>query len=298
MTDASAPSPRFGLSAALATPFDASLAIDVGRARAHVVDLLARGCASVTLFGTTGEGASIGARERALLHEGLLAAGIAPERMIVTILACDLEGAQAQGREALGRGAGGLLATPPFYFAAPDEDALHAWYARFFESVGAQMPRVVLYHIPQVTGVPLSARLVARLKREFGPLVHGVKDSSGSRESAEAFLEIEDLCVLVGDERLLAGAVAKGAAGAISGMANLVPERLDALIRRASPDPVLDALVDAVCEWPVVPTIKSLLAETTGEEGWARVRPPLSVLGSEAGERIRAAWRACGAQPI
>ena len=47
------PNPMFGLSAALATPFNADLSVDLPRMIAHAVDLLTEGCSSVTLFGTT-----------------------------------------------------------------------------------------------------------------------------------------------------------------------------------------------------------------------------------------------------
>ena len=50
---------RFGLSAALTTPFDGAGRIDIAKMVAHARDCLAKGCDSVTLFGTTGEGASL-----------------------------------------------------------------------------------------------------------------------------------------------------------------------------------------------------------------------------------------------
>jgi 4-hydroxy-tetrahydrodipicolinate synthase len=59
---------RFGLSCALATPFDAGGAVDHARLVSHARWCLAAGCGSVTAFGTTGEGSSLGlsARERIL----------------------------------------------------------------------------------------------------------------------------------------------------------------------------------------------------------------------------------------
>ena len=54
------PPDRFGLSCALATPFDAGGAVDHARLVSHVRRCLAAGCGSVTVFGTTGEGSSLG----------------------------------------------------------------------------------------------------------------------------------------------------------------------------------------------------------------------------------------------
>jgi dihydrodipicolinate synthase/N-acetylneuraminate lyase len=54
----------FGLSVALATPFADDRSIDLPRLVAHARQPLAEGCRSVTVFGTTGEGASLGLTER------------------------------------------------------------------------------------------------------------------------------------------------------------------------------------------------------------------------------------------
>ncbi|WP_366520201.1 dihydrodipicolinate synthase family protein [Chelatococcus sp.] len=54
-----------GISAAMATPFNADLSIDTGLLAAHAARLLDEGCSSLTLFGTTGEGPSIATAERA-----------------------------------------------------------------------------------------------------------------------------------------------------------------------------------------------------------------------------------------
>ena len=51
---------RFGLSVALATPFTTEWAIDLPRLVAHGRQSLADGCTSLTAFGTTCEGASLG----------------------------------------------------------------------------------------------------------------------------------------------------------------------------------------------------------------------------------------------
>ena len=55
---------RFGLSVALATPFAEDRSIDLPRLVAHGLQSLADGCNSLTVFGTTGEGASLGLNER------------------------------------------------------------------------------------------------------------------------------------------------------------------------------------------------------------------------------------------
>ena len=67
---------RFGLSVALATPFAEDRSIDLPRLVAHARQSLADGCTSVTVFGTTGEGASLGQNDRQRALGALAGAGI------------------------------------------------------------------------------------------------------------------------------------------------------------------------------------------------------------------------------
>jgi 4-hydroxy-tetrahydrodipicolinate synthase len=69
---------RFGLSVALATPFAEDRSIDLPRLVAHARQSLADGCTSVTVFGTTGEGASLGQNDRQRALGALAGAGIDP----------------------------------------------------------------------------------------------------------------------------------------------------------------------------------------------------------------------------
>ena len=82
---------RFGVSPALVTPFGRDRTVDVEALAAHARDLLGRGCTSVTLFGTTGEGPSVARREREATATGLVRAGIAPEKLVEGVIACSVE---------------------------------------------------------------------------------------------------------------------------------------------------------------------------------------------------------------
>ena len=265
----------FGVSVALVTPFGPNGAVEPARAGAHGARLIDAGADGVTLFGTTGEGASIGPTEREGVLGAVLAAGVAPERVTVCLCATSVDGAQAQARAALDQGVRRLLLTPPFYFKGVSDDGLLAWIAALLERIGGAGPELILYHIPQVTQVPLSPALIRRLKHAYGDAIFGVKDSAGDWEGTRALLPQEDLAVLVGDERLLARAAPLGGAGAISGLANLAPELLSRVVLGAIEEPELNALVEEIVRHPVTPLVKALVGEATGESGWARVRPPL-----------------------
>ncbi|MGR3485998.1 MAG: dihydrodipicolinate synthase family protein [Paracoccaceae bacterium] len=274
-----------GLHAALATPFDETGAVDLGRLGAHAQALVSRGLDGVAPFGTTGEGASIGAAERIAGLDAVLRAGVPADRVTLGLSSCAVPDTVALLHQAADRGVARALLPPPFYFREAAGQGLRDW----FSQVVSQAPDgcgVVLYHIPQVTGVPLDPALVGALDAAFPGRIAGVKDSSGDRASAQGFLALGDMPVLVGDERQLAGAVREGAAGAISGMANVLPERMARGVAAGHDDPGLGALVDAVVAGPVIAGVKALLAHVSGEPGWARTRAPLAPLGAEAAVRL------------
>ncbi|MEP9386004.1 dihydrodipicolinate synthase family protein [Mesorhizobium sp. KR9-304] len=266
----------FGLSAALITPFRADGAIDLPRLVHHARYVLAEGCDSITLFGTTGEGFSIGMRERAAMAGAVLGAGIDAGQFYAGVTATTVADAVEQSRLALDFGARGLLLAPPFYFKNPGEDGLFAWFSEVIEGIGADARGVILYHIPGQTAVPLSVGLVGRLKRAFPGVIAGVKDSSGDKATAAAFLATRgELAILVGDERQLAEAMRNGAQGSICGLANLAPRLLVDAIHGRRDNPLIVPLVDLIVSYPVLPAVKALVAHIHGDDGYARMRAPL-----------------------
>jgi len=268
---------RIGISVALLTPFTAEGAIDTALLADHARDVLAKGAHGVTLFGTTGEGASIALGERAVAMAALLSAGLTEDRIFVGLCATSLGDVLAQIDQALFFGIDTFLLLPPFYFPAPGDVGLRAWHAALFAQADPRA-KFILYHIPQITGVPLSFDLVTGLRRDFPDRVIALKDSSGSWENTERLLVWGGIPVLVGDERLLHRALPLGAAGSICGMANLHPARLRALFDTAVEDVALSRQVDAVVAGPVIAAVKALMAHQTGNAVWERLRPPLAPL--------------------
>lgn len=267
---------RFGLSAALTTPFDPQDRVDHRRLVDHAARCLSSGCDSVTLFGTTGEGASLSGEERDSAFRALIAGGIAPNRLVYGVAETAAGNAVARARAALEAGVRAVLLLPPFYFKNPSEAGVFDWYASVFRALGPAARDVLLYHIPSVTEVPLSLTLVRRLAEAFPGVVRGVKDSGCDWPATERLLAARgDLEILVGDERDLARAVRAGGAGAISGMGNVCPGRVRRLAVDGVDDPALCELVEAVIRTPVTPAVKALVAHVTGDAAWARTRAPL-----------------------
>jgi 4-hydroxy-tetrahydrodipicolinate synthase len=273
-------SKRFGLSAALATPFRPGTGIDFPRLIAQARWCLDGDCSSVTAFGTTGEGASIGPAEREQVLGAFAAAGIDGDQVVGGISAASMHSAVAQARTALDFGCRAILLPPPFYFKGVSDDGLFAWFAYVFEALGVAARNVLLYNIPSVTQLALSIDLVSRLRTAFPEVVIGVKDSSGDwAYTCELLHAHGDLAILVGDERYLAEGVRRGGQGAISGLANVCPEVLRPMVEEGHEDDRVGRLVEAVLRYPVTPAVKALVAHRTSDCTWLNVRPPLMPMG-------------------
>lgn len=116
-----------------------------------------------------------------------------------------------------------LLAVITPYFIPLTRNQLERHYRQIAKSV--QMP-IVLYNIPQRTGNSLSVETVAALASV--PNMVGLKGSSGDLDYIGRVLaSVPDyFSVFVGSDGLILGALKAGAAGSVSGMANLVPETI------------------------------------------------------------------------
>jgi 4-hydroxy-tetrahydrodipicolinate synthase len=271
---------RFGLSVALATPFADDRSIDLPRLVAHGRQSLADGCKSLTVFGTTGEGASLGLNERNRALGALVGAGVDPaSQLVVGIAASSVEDAIAQGRAALMLGCPSFLLAPPFYFKGTGDEGLFDWFAAVLTGLGPKASNVILYHIPQVTSVGLSVELIDRLKKAFPAQVSGVKDSSGDWANSQALLKHHaDLHILIGDERLLAKAMKLGASGTICGLANIAPDLMQAPVNGVE-EPRIADIIEQLLPFAFTAACKALVGHRRNDPvAWSRMRAPLRSL--------------------
>ena len=283
---------KFGLSCALALPLTDQFEIDYARLATHARRSLEAGCSSVTVFGTTGEGASVTLAEREQVLDALLAAGINLRQQVLGGIAAASAGdAAEQARLLFNRDCRGVLLAPPFYFKNVTDEGLYSWFSQVFERIGQRARDVILYNIPSVTQVELSVRLVSRLKAAFPDVVEGVKDSGSDWVYTQDLLKThDDLLILIGNERHLAPGVRLGAQGAISGLANLFPEILLKLIETGEDDIRIDKLENELLELPFTPAVKALLAHRQEDPAWLNLRPPLVALSKAQAARLANAY--------
>ncbi len=282
---------KFGLSAALTTPFAQDGSIDIAAMIAQAKRSLAAGCNSVTLFGTTGEGSSIGSRERTQVLAAFLDAGVSANNLVAGVLVDSAQDAADQAGEALKAGVRNILLAPPSYFKNVSDNGLFEWFSSVFQQLGTDARDVLVYNIPSVTTVALSVELIGRLRHAFPGVVTGVKDSSGDWPYTQRLLaEHRDLIILIGDERHLAQGVRLGGQGAISGCANFLPAEIRAMAVDGIDDTRVQDLVVELLKYPVTPAVKVLVSHVTGEPIWHAVRAPLVSISAENRKKIEAAF--------
>ena len=273
-----------GVLAAVTTPLDAANRVDVALLAQHSADLLRRGLHGITLFGTTGEGQSFTVAERSAALEGLLGRGIGSGDLVVGAGAAALGDAVFLTRHALAQGCRRVLLLPPFYFKDVSSAGVVESIGQVIDAAGDPGLRVILYHIPQVSGVSFDDQAIATLRQRYGNVIDGIKDSSGNLDHSLALIRNHPgLKVYVGAEDTIGRARAAGGAGSICGLANIAPEQVRASYD-SEQDPdfgVLKDLLRAVAGQPFVPLLKAWVAACQGNDGWRRVRAPLMAIDAD-----------------
>lgn len=289
-----APLPWAGIWPAMVTPLDERLDIDQPLFTAHARALIDAGCAGVTPFGTTGEGPSFSVDERRRAIDGMIEGGVPAGRILVSTSCAAIPDAIALTRHAVQSGARGVLLLPPFFLKGVSDRGIVDAYVRIIDGVADDRLRVVLYHIPQVSGVPLSHTVVEELLRRYPDTIIGIKDSGGKRDVSEAFARafMPPLQVWVGNEPDLQALGALGARGAISGLGNIAPRLVARLVDgHAGPGAAEDqrrlmALIGILGGYGLTAAFKGIMAHISGHAGWRRVRPPLVALDDAQFPRI------------
>ncbi|MCR6628809.1 MAG: dihydrodipicolinate synthase family protein [Magnetospirillum sp.] len=277
-----------GVLAPVLTPFDRDLSPDPKRfvAFSRVLAQLGIGLAP---FGTTSEGNSLSADEKAMLLEALAAGGIDMSRVMPGTGTCALSETVRLTAQAVKLGCGGVLVLPPFYYKGVTEEGLFRSYAAVIDKVGDARLRLYLYHFPRQSQVPLSLGLIERLLKTYPGTVVGIKDSSGEFANMEAMRKaFPGFDVFTGTEALGLKMLRIGGAGIISANANVNGAAMVELIKRWR-DPEAEGLQESLTafrvatqDFPLIAALKALVARATGDQVWRITRPPLVDLTIEA----------------
>ncbi len=289
------------------TPFTADYSIDIEKLYALCRELLAQGAAGLAIFGTTSEANSISASARMAAVDGLVARGIPAAKLLPGVGACAIADVAQLIRHAASAGCGGVLMLPPFYYKAVNDDGLFAFVANVIERV-PDAPSIYLYHIPPVAQVGFGLDLIDRLITAFPGVVVGIKDSSGDQANTTAMIKrFPGFDVFAGSEVFLLETLRQGGVGCITATGSVNVPGIRAVLdnwQSAQAQVLQDRATlvrQTIQKFPMIPSVKAIVARATGEAGWKRVAPPLLALDAETEARLFSALSAIDfapAQPV
>jgi len=211
-----------GIIPALITPFDNRVEINYSVLEELLEFLIEKGIHGIFVSGTNGEGPLLSREERVNLFRATVK--IVNKRIPVIAQIGEITTSDAiyLGKEAIDSGVDAVAIVSPYYYKLSDE----ALKSHFIRVANALAPiSVYLYNLPNNTGNRIKPEGAKAIIEESSN-VKGVKDSSKDLQVLEDFISIlpSSSDVLVGTDSFIFPALTVGAKGAISALANPLPE--------------------------------------------------------------------------
>ncbi len=250
-----------------------------------VAHLVAGGVDGLLSCGTTGEGVLLSVDERRRVTELFLASR--PDGFQVAVHA----GAQttvdsvALAAHARDVGADAVALIAPSYFPLDDDEL-----TRHFVTVADACEPLAFYgyEFAGRSGYAIPVDVIHRI-RERAPNLRGMKVSDTPFAAVEPYLELQGIDVFIGNEPLVLPGLARGAVGAVSGLATAFPEIVSALVhdRSESAGQRVQSLRDGLQGIPFHAALKELLV-ARDVLLTADVRAPLRGLTQQERARVTA----------
>ena len=195
------------------TPFKSNEDLDEKGLRANLRKWNNSGISGYVVLGSTGERVNLNEREycrtievaREEVPENLLfIVGAGQQSTRVTL--AEIKTAEILGAEAV------MVITPSYYRSAITQEALIDYYTTVADS--SPVP-VILYSMPDLTGIKIEPETVARLSSH--PNIPAIKDSSADLAGFREILRQvpDEFAVFTGNGTIFCDALSAGAAGAI-----------------------------------------------------------------------------------
>jgi 4-hydroxy-tetrahydrodipicolinate synthase len=216
-----------GIVCAAVTPFAEDGSVDQAAAKDLFDFLVEKGVHSLFVLGTTGDGPILPPDERRSIAEFALEHVSGRVPVVVHTGAADTKTTAELARHAEQSGAAAAATVAPFYFAYGPE-ALY----RHFRTVAEAASGIehYLYDNPERIGYSIGPSTVGRLVTEV-PNIVGIKDTGDSIGRLTEYLAHpgETPHIYTGNNLIIFPALSIGARGAVSALANAVPELVVAI---------------------------------------------------------------------
>ena len=155
-----------GIYAAAITPLTSDFSPDLDALPGLLDFLSQRGCHGILLLGTTGEGPSFSTFERLAIWQAACTYRLLHPKikLFVGTGTPSLSETISLTRAAFEMGVDGVVVLPPYYFRNVSEEGLFQWFSSLIQQAVPEDRALLYYHIPPITGIPISLDFLARLK--------------------------------------------------------------------------------------------------------------------------------------
>jgi len=291
-----------GIFPPVTTPFNERGDVDYAALSSNIARYNEDGLAGYVALGSNGEVVHLSSKERTNAIETIKRGAKREHTIIAGVNELSTRSAIEAAAAAAGSGADAALVVTPYYYkSSMTQEA----FIRHFNEVADHSPLpVLIYNVPQNTGVVIESATIAKLAAHQN--IVGVKDSAGNMGAISETLRRSPASfqVMVGNGSILFSSLMMGATGAVLAIACAAPracvdlydavkagdhQRGRELQNRIAP---LSHIVTAGLG---VPGLKAAM-EILGLVGGAP-RAPLVPVSSSERERIRAVIRETGLFP-
>lgn len=217
--------PLEGVYAASVTPLLPDFSPDLETFPQYLRFLADRGCHGALLLGTTGEGPSFSPEERCnIFKSGLLVRQTHPDfKLLAGTGTPSMDETIGLTKSAFDMGFDGVVVLPPYYYRNVSDDGLFDWFSQVLDKSVPSDGCFLGYHIPAISGIGISFKLIEKLMNAFPKRFCGLKDSSHDLKHAQRLGKQfgNDLLILNGNDGLFTSALHANAKGCITALANL-----------------------------------------------------------------------------
>ena len=211
-----------GIIAAMSTPFFDDETVNEKELRHQVDRLIDAGLHGIFALGTNGENYAMDFAEKVKVMEIVIDQAAHRVPIYIGTGCVTTKEAVALTKKAAELGADCASVVSP-WFAANTQEGLYNHYKAVAEAAGIP---VLIYNMPARTGVNVHYTTMQKLGQIEN--IVGIKDSSGNFDNMQRYLEIPDrkFSVLSGNDSLILPCLLCGGQGGISGISNVLPERM------------------------------------------------------------------------
>ena len=276
----------YGTYCAALTPLSIDHSINKELFLEHCNNLLLDGLDGLAIFGTTGEGNSLGVQEKIEAINYLIDNNISPDKLVPGTGLCSIRDTVIYSKAIAKLKVKAVLVLPAFYYKNVSNEGVIEFYKRVVEEVGDSDLKYILYNIPQVSGVSIGFEVIEQLIKLFPNNVVGMKESSGNLDNMLKITKyFNDFSLFSGSDSLALKVCKRGGAGAITATSNISGKLLCYIINNYKKEPeienfqLLQKLQEQIRETSLthepISTLKAFLSIKSNNENWNRVNPPL-----------------------